>query len=315
MTTIYIRTNFNIKNILSLENTYFIVENDIFLPEGQYTLGKGSVIKFAGGSFKCFSWAILGLNGGQVIAAPYPIFQGIAVTGFSNSTVYAEWFKESPSQAPHEYINKALIAAQGCPVVLAHKEYNLTGTIVFPDSTPSTLIAYGSLIIDKDSDFYKGQENPAAIEIYTSNVSISVNSMTLSQIKPTKDVPYPPKIFGGTGIRISGEVSDVSVNVGNMTYLKRGIEILPGGVDALSNDALSGKIQYLNIDFQSINAVYGIYIDIFSHGDPEQNWLKRTTFHGGRLLGDYGLYIDDTNCPANFSNEHISELLFYQYRF
>lgn len=300
MTVKYINTADNLKAVLAAQNTYFIVERAITLQAIQYTLGKGSVIEFTGGSFKGIAGTSFNLNGGQVIADPYPIFSNMAVSGFSNSKVYAEWFNSNGDTAPHTYINNALKYAKGCPVVLTKMNYQLKGTITFPTGTPSTLICAGTLEVVNDTDTWN--KNPIAIEINVSNVNVYIykiqfliekNNAINDKIGETKLVDNSKQLKEyitdiGTGIRISGDVYHVSVNVNTILNPKRGIDITPGKVGASAN------VQYLNIKFQYIYAVYCIYMDVFSVGDTEKNRITRCSFHGGRLSGSYGIYMVDS---------------------
>ena len=299
MTVKYINTADNLKAVLATQNTYFIVERAITLQALQYTLGKGSVIEFTGGSFKGIAGTSFNLNGGQVIADPYPIFSNMAVSGFSNSKVYAEWFNSNGNTAPHTYINNALKYAKGCPVVLAKQVYRLTGTITFPKGMASTLICAGTLEVVNDTDTWN--KNPIAIEINVSNVNVYIykiqfliekNNATNDKIGETKLVDNSKQLKEyitdiGTGIRISGDVYHVSVNVNTILNPERGIAITPGRVGTYA------YIQYLDIKFQYIKAFYGIYMDIFSVGDKENNRITRCSFHGGRLSGSHGIYMTD----------------------
>ena len=300
MTVKYINTADNLKAVLAAQNTYFIVERAITLQAIQYTLGKGSVIEFTGGSFKGIAGTSFNLNGGQVIADPYPIFSNMAVSGFSNSKVYAEWFNSNGDTAPHTYINNALKYAKGCPVVLTKMNYQLKGTITFPTGTPSTLICAGTLEVVNGTNT-EWNNNPVAIEIDVSNVRLDIyrikfqgkevkvidNKTGLPLRDENDEIVFTTVPDKGTGIRISGDVYHVSVYVNTILYPELGIDITPGKVGASAN------VQYLNIKFQYIYAEYCIYMNIFSVGDTEKNRITRCSFHGGRLSGSHGIYMTD----------------------
>lgn len=307
MNITYITTATDLKSVLAATNTYFIVEKAIALEGIRYTLGSGSVLNFDGGSFTGSSNSALDINGGQVIAAPYPIFINLTVTGFSNSKIYAEWFMTNASEAAHLYINRALQYAKGCPVVLLPKDYELTGTIKFPSTSPSTLISEGKLIVvKKDNQNNEGNNdnawnnNPVAIDIDVSNVHLDIERI---EFKINENQKYEK----GSAIRISGQVFHASINVNSILYPKYGIDISPG------RDGKSANVQYLNIKFQQIAAGYCIYINIF-HKDaqgaehPENVWVTRSSIHGGRLIGNHGVYMEEGTVNVNTS--HISELRF-----
>lgn len=308
MKTKIIKTAENLKTVLSAQNTYFVVEADITFQGISYVLGSGSVIEFVGGSFHGTSGTSLNLNGSQVIADPYPIFINLDVTGFSNCRVFAEWFIDGNEGTPEVYINKALRCAKGCPVVLAKQVYILKGTIVFPSTSPSTLIAAGSLEIDEVDNDNDRTNDPVAIDVNVNNVTIDINRIKFPEKIVTKK-DEQGKIYKesvpdkGTAVRISGQVIHASINLNTILYPERGIEISPGREGTYAN------VQYLDINFQSITACYGIYIDIFSNGDFNQNWFTRSSIRGGRLQGGYGLFVaEGKNSPVTFNQNHVSEL-------
>lgn len=160
---------------LKEESTYIVIDSEIELSAGTLVVGKGNIIDFQGGSFKGTTGSKINLNGCQVIAAPTPIFKNMEVTGFANDKVYAEWFQDSDSTPAHEYINKAIASAKGCPVILSKKSYTLTGSIVI--STASTLVGDCDFTIkyDNASDNDEWNTNPIAFDIQSNNVNINVN--------------------------------------------------------------------------------------------------------------------------------------------
>lgn len=285
-------------------------------------MGKGSVIAFEGGRFTGGTGTVLNLNGAHVIADPYTIFSNLEVTGFSNDEVRAEWFKEDAEEPKEDaeksdqiYINKALNSANGCPVVLLPKQYDINNPIVMPAG--STLICKGTInIIDA-----KDGRDILGIDIHESNVRLDINNLTSPpDTELARDekgnIIYengePQKITAYkrcTGIKISGNVYHVSVNVNTIRFPLYGIKLMPGKIGASAN------MQYLNINFQCIEAGTGIYIDIFSTGNPSDIWLTRCNFNGGRLIGYHGVIMaDSADGSYDFSdfndNNHINELNF-----
>ena len=294
MNIVIITSSSSLKTTLAKNQTYFIVKDEICLEAKSYVLGEQSVIEFdEKGSFKGIEGSSLNLNGGIVIAKPYPIFNNLEVTGFSNSEVSAEWFNDNGNTDPHIYINKALRCAKGCPVVLLPKKYYLTGTIEFPSASPSTLICPGQLTL---SDSATWKDSPVAININTDNVVLDIEQIR----HDTADIDNPD--YFGTGIKISGQVFHVNININKLMFLKKGIEICPGRPGA------SGNMEFVNITFMLIYAEYCVYFDIFSNGIPSKNWISRSSLHGGRLRGRNGIYMVDGD--IDIDHNHISEILF-----
>lgn len=258
MVTKIIDTATNLKSVLLAKSTYFIVEDEIQLQGIHYTLGTGSVIAFIGGRFRGTFGTSLDLNKGQVIAAPYSIFANMEVTGFGNSEVYAEWFNDNNNTTPHVYINKALRCAKGCPVLLTQSVYKLRGSIVFPNTSESTLIASGSLEIDNTVGDASWKGNPIAIDINVSNVHLDINRIGFPGKKIDNEVVVEGEVKiekvqvpdKGTGIRISGNVSHVTLKVNTIVYPEKGIDITPG-----QNDG-NTQVSYLNVEFQYIYAIH-----------------------------------------------------------
>lgn len=300
---------------LSVDNSYFIINQNIHLQAGkQYVLGKGSVIAFEGGRFIGGTGTVLNLNGAHVIADPYTIFSNLEVTGFSNDEVRAEWFKEDVKESDQIYINRALNSANGCPVVLLPKDYYIDDSIIMPAG--STLVCRGIIYINAGT-------NPdiIGIDIHASNVRLDINNLIAhddrkpeddendSQMSHQDNQQEDTEYLCCTGIKISGSVYHVSVNVNTIRFPLYGIKLMPGKIGASAN------MQYLNINFQCIEAGTGIYIDIFSTGNPSDIWLTRCNFNGGRLIGYHGVIMaDSTDGSYEFSdfndNNHINELNF-----
>ncbi|MCM1320174.1 MAG: hypothetical protein NC217_07310 [Muribaculaceae bacterium] len=305
----YISSAANLKNILAVKNTYFIVNKLISLDGITYSLGEGCAIEFLGGAFIGSDGSTLQLNGGQVIAPAYPIFKNMTVRGFNNSRIEAEWFKEqitnikdeetvASDEPAHKYINRALEAAQGCPVRVNSTEVTLVGTIRFPKSSPSTLLVPGRLVINPGTWAAEDKDNPVAVEISSNNIHLEIN-----EIRAKKTDSYI-----GTGIRLSGEVYYTDININRLMDLAKGIDISPG------KGEVSAGIQYLNIKFQFIQALKCIYIDIFSNGSKTKanTWISRAFIQGGRVLGKFGLYMEDipSDSYIEYGQNKINEIHF-----
>lgn len=287
--------NFN-ASMASGEAAYFVIQNNVEIDSVTHSVPAGSVLDFQGGKFLAKSGsATINLNGATIVAPACCIFaQQITVYGFSNSVIHSDWFKDA-NMAEHTAINKAIVAAKGIPVTLESRTYKLTGSIVIPNLgnsvIPQTLISPGILSVASDI---------VAITVSGHYVNLSINSIRGTEIGSSgKHV--------GTGIWTSTNCFQSEFNIVELANLKKGIEIKPKsfGVDnGEVNPYVNGGVQYCKITFQSIEADYGIYIDVFTESNPEavesdeagnryqltRNWFTEGLITGGRMSGGYGIY-------------------------
>lgn len=320
-------TQDNIEAALKMAaGTYFIIENTIVLPSPEVVFPSNSVLEFRGGSLHALNLTSINLNNSEVVAAAYCIFdKDTDVRGFANAMIHTEWFNDRENgMAEHEAINKALVAARGCPVTLEARDYYLTGTIeiVYITNdiknkyfggdfwTTQTLISPGIL--------YVGDDIPA-IDVYPPYVNLEINSIR-GKIENTSSGK-----FKGIGIRLSGCNYGLNINVIQLLNLNKGFDVCP---DSKRNrdynpynpnekgEAIGVKngvgAQYCKINFQAIYADYCLYIDIFSKSylrvskvsDEDPNipiemstttWFTESAINGGRMSGGYGIYVVDNN--------------------
>lgn len=281
MSIVYLN-NSNFKSAIasSSPGTYFIIEEDIAFSDASVSLPGGCVLDFRGGSLAfqgSQSTAKLNLNNSDIIAGGYCIFsKGIDVSGISNSLVRAEWFHDKQLEE-HVCIHRALTAANGAPVTLENRLYELTGSITFPqldNGISQTLISPGILKIKSEI---------AAINLDVSYVQLKINRIDGVYQNSNSRI--------GTGILMSGNCFHVDIDVFHMTSLHKGISICP---DSRNTDTGRG-IQYCKVVFQAISADYCIYIDIYSNSKTDRltNWFTETLFIGGRLSGLNGIYFAD----------------------
>lgn len=286
--------NSNFKSAIasSSPGTHFIIEEDIAFSEASVSLPGGCVLDFRGGSLAfqgSQSTAKLNLNNSDIIAGGYCIFsKGIDVSGISNSLVRAEWFHDKQLEE-HVCINRALMAANGAPVTLENRLYELTGSITFPqldNGISQTLISPGTLKLNSEIP---------AINLDVSYVQLKINKI--------EGVYQNSNSRIGTGILMSGNCFHVNIDVFYMTSLHKGISICP---DSRNTDTGRG-IQYCKVVFQAIRADYCIYIDIYSNSKTDRltNWFTETLFIGGRLSGINGIYFADPILANSYGPESI----------
>lgn len=287
------------QSIVADTGSYFIIEDDIALPEGTFKFPTGSILDFRGGSFISSSRSgketTIDLNGSNVYAPPCCLFgKYVNVTGFSNSSIKAEWFRADGLEE-HESINKSLVAAAGVPVVLEARQYILKGSIVFPKLanehfTTQTLVSPGTLTAST--------EQPA-ICINVLNVRVVAN--IINKLSSTT--------YFGTGIRLSGNAYNIDIDVFRFSYLEKGIEVLP---ESINSDSFSG-IQYCTIKFKNIIAKYCFYVDVYSKNSDNNNlhtWFTESRIEGGRMEGENGIYFVDP--PKVFENTQPMDGLLFE---
>lgn len=293
MSIVYLN-NSNFKSAIasSSPGTYFLIEEDIAFSDASVSLPGGCVLDFRGGSLAfqgSQSTAKLNLNNSDIIAGGYCIFsKSIDVSGLSNSLVRAEWFHDKQLEE-HVCIHRALTAANGAPVTLENRLYELYGPITFPqldNGISQTLISPGIL---------KLKSEIAAINLDVSYVQLKINRIDGVYQNSNSRI--------GTGILMSGNCFHVDIDVFHMTSLHKGISICP---DSRNTDTGRG-IQYCKVVFQAISADYCIYIDIYSNSKTDRltNWFTETLFIGGKLSGIRGIYFADPILPNSYGPDCI----------
>lgn len=308
--------------LLTGDNRYFVITVDVTLT-ASVKIGANSVLEFRGGSFAASSpTKYVDLNSCQIIADPYPIFKdNIEISGLSIPEVKADWFKWSSDESDAESINRALIAAEGCPVVLEPKTYTLSKSIRFRPNynLRQTLICPGTLLVKTASGTIPSSDDIAAINIDTGVVTLKINKIEGTEVisKDTAEAQYH-----GIGIKFTVYNEHSNIEVNTMSKLHMGFCVLPNVLGKHPNEPKKdiGGIQYCRIKFGSITADYCFYIDIFSKArlvnkdtgdviiylpvDPNKlknykftplNWFSENQISGELMRGKYGIYVV---CPT-----------------
>lgn len=309
-------TTTNLSDSLNLpEAAYYVVENVVELDK-DIMFPQGSVVDLAGGAFKSTVNGVtrrVNLNESSVRAASFCIFtKDITVSGFANSFIKSEWFKDTGLEE-HEAINRSLIAAQGIPVHLESRTYRLTGSITFPTQAfNKTLVSPGILQIS---------DNIAAIVVSSSYINLDIN-----QIQSTVSSSATGR--GDTGILLTGNAYYIDIKINIIKNIGKAIAVIPEipeecrnltGCDAFKDcdnckdcenseecekckkcAKIFSGIQYCTIRFNEIlNAEYCLYVDILSKSkfteiDPEDKsldtWFSEARVIGGRMSGVNGIY-------------------------
>lgn len=286
---------------------YYNITEDITL-DGNLSIPQGSVLDFCGGSF-CGTGTV-DLNGAKVVAAPYCIFcKDVSVNGFAQSEVLAEWFNDPELYADDNVgeevlINKAILSAHGCPVVLDSRRYSIQGPVKFiAGLNHQTLICPGELYIDSyDED---------TIAILLDNVSYVTLKINTIQGKTTQttDGSYT---YRGIGISFRGSVGMADIELFRAQGLKTGLDLSPEATPIIGQiipkrSIISGSgnivlpppeslkqtyIKNSKFKFNYIRATTCIRIDLFAKNKSSYYnncWITSNQFYGGRLRGENGI--------------------------
>lgn len=100
----------------------------------------------------------------------------------------------------------------------------------------------------------------------------------------------------GVGVKFAGNVYNSNVEVETIYGLKRGFDFTP----TYGNENGEAGSQYNKIKWQLLRCTYCIYIDIWSHlSHLKRTWVNENQFEGGRVVGDYGIYVNNVNNDRN----------------
>lgn len=269
---------------------HFIIMADVNFPKGVTYLGPGSILAFRGGSFVTITSSTVVLESCQICAGSYPVFhKNIRVVGLENAEVRAEWFRSADDDSDADFINRAIKAANGCPVVLEARTYTLKDSIRFKsgDNSRQTLICPGTLQVSGEAG------NIPAVDINVQTVTLKVK-----KIKGTATADG----YNGIGVKFSVYTEHSDIEVDTMTALNMGFCVLPDVTTNPADKGNSGGIQYCRIKFGSILADYCFFIDVYSgaavweEGSKESsNWFNENQISGELMQGKYGIYTVDAS--------------------
>ena len=215
----------------------------------------------------------------RIIEKTAIIYKKVSFPNLANDEIKAEWFNDGTHSGSEQvYINQAIVAAHGCPVILEHRLYTLSAPIVFPaisrttnrdKALRQTLVSPGTLLVDGDD---------AAIDVKVHNVWLKINLIV-------------GKDFHGTGIRYSENSYHGIADVREMVSLEKGFEVNPVPVwngqynDKGDKTNKYAGVQYIKFIFQSIRAKYCFYVFVRAGG-----WFTESYILGGVLSGENGIY-------------------------
>lgn len=228
------------------------------------------------------------------------ISKKVSFPNLANDEVKAEWFNDGTHGGSEQvYINQAIGAAHGCPVILGHRTYTLSAPIVFPfisrktngdKALRQTLVSPGTLVVAGDD---------AAIDVKVHNVWLKINRIE-------------GRNYHGTGIRYSENSYHGVAEVGEMISLERGFDVSPvpvwnGQYDKNGDKVKFAGVQYIKFIFQSIRAKYCFYVFLYPKA-----WFTESYIFGGTVSGENGIYFSSgtTETESVNSKQDVDGLVF-----
>lgn len=292
---------------------YFIITNEIVLT-GDLALKSGSILDFRGG---CFSGSHkLNLKGCPIRAPHIGIFdEGLKVSGMGgNPAVYAEWFNlgdSNKTSGDEDFINRALEAAQGIPVILESKTYYLKNPIYLgpyveevEDKDKEEIISIEHNISSQIGTFtlicpgtLKLNSDTSAIALGYKNLRIQVNQIEGPDLTESEKQAISPALYQGSGLRFYDNVYNADIDVACMTNIHKGINVVLNHLHDANSDGTYDVehktdigLQYLKLNFCNIDADYCIYGNLKKTPNFKK-WFNECQFNGGRLVGRYGIFL------------------------
>ena len=143
--------------------------------------------------------------------------------------------------------------------------------------------------ISASESYYATNINAALIRIKCPSIDLNVDRLKGIKISNSST----GNLFGGTGIELSGYTENSSIVVRQALSLRKGIAVV---YNPIAGDDSNYKcaVQYTRFIFQVIDADYGFYFDLYdSSGEEVTSYFNENLILGGRLIGRYGIYVND----------------------
>ena len=256
---------------------------------GTLNLGPGCILDFEGGTLSPVSNGVEAVIVGyatEIRAPKYQIFYGIELRGtFSNSTLPVEWFgaigngfdgdeAEDNSYAIQYALDFTENLTNRIPVELGCATYNIGHTIVL-NKLNQSIVGNGCLQILTDIP---------VIEMRNLYQKVDIREIRY------RDYGNTFESMEGTGVLLSGNVHNATINVDKMTGIKIGFDLSP--TPKTPEERVVGS-QYNKISWQYLECETGINIDINNNMNELQTlWVGENQFHGGRLYCKKGIIIE-----------------------
>lgn len=269
-------------------NVIIKIKGDCLL-SGTLNLGPNCILDFDGGTLRPVSNganAVIVGYATEIRAPKYHIFYGIELRGtFSNSTLPVEWFGAvgngfdgDEAEDNSFLIQSALDSTENLtnriPIELGTAIYNIHSTIILKKLNQA-IVGNGCLQI---------LSNIPAIEMRNLYQKVDICEIRY------RDYGNTFESMDGTGVLLSGNVHNATINVDKMTGLKIGFDLSP--TPKTPEEKVVGS-QYNKISWQYLECETGINIDINNNMNELQTlWVGENQFHGGRLYCKKGIIIE-----------------------
>ena len=256
---------------------------------GTLNLGPECILDFEGGTLSPVSNGVEAVIVGyatEIRAPKYQIFNGIKLRGtFSNSTLPVEWFgaigngfdgdeAEDNSYAIQYALDFTENLTNCIPIELGSATYNIGRTIVL-NKLNQSIVGNGCLQILTDIP---------VIEMRNLYQKVDIREIRY------RDYGNTFESMEGTGVLLSGNVHNATINVDKMTGIKIGFDLSP--TPKTPEERVVGS-QYNKISWQYLECETGINIDINNNMNELQTlWVGENQFHGGRLYCKKGIIIE-----------------------
>ncbi len=269
---------------------------------GTLNLGPNCILDFEGGTLRPVSNvanAVIVGYATEIRAPKYQIFYGIELRGtFSNSTLPVEWFGAigngfAGNDAKNNYfeIQSALDFTENLtnriPIELGCATYNIGNPIVLKKLNQS-IVGNGCLQILTDIP---------AIEMRNLYQKVDIREIRY------RDYGNTFESMVGTGVLLSGNVHNATINVDKMIGLKVGFDFTPSVYNA--ENYIVG-LQYNKVSWQYLECETGINLKVNNFDvDSQALWVNENQFNGGRLYCKYGIVIEGKEGDNNMINGNV----------
>lgn len=272
------------------QKTIFIIKDNCTL-NGNVRIDNGSILKFdfdlsnTSSPSKGFISGVGTISGNFIIDAPKSIQifdENVNIQGIVNEEISAHWFgaKGDGTTDDTNAIQKALNSSESAFVVLENLTYKTENTIIINDN--KRLRCKGSILSSAD----------VAIDLIGSDIELDITELKSSNANYESGVDT----YQGTGVLFSGNVWNSKISIDNILFFKTAIGLVPTiKEEEIYNDSKNYiGIQYCQISWLYIRAMYGIYFDLGNIKYKElptfRTWINENQFNGGRLYCQYGIY-------------------------
>lgn len=256
---------------------------------GTLNLGPNCILDFDGGTLRPVSNganAVIVGYATEIRAPKYHIFYGIELRGtFSNSTLPVEWFGavgngfDGDEAEDNSFLIQSALdftenLANRIPIELGTAIYNIHSTIILKKQNQA-IVGNGCLQI---------LSNIPAIEMRNLYQKVDIREIRY------RDYGNTFESMDGTGVLLSGNVHNATINVDKMIGLKVGFDFTPSVYNA--ENYIVG-LQYNKVSWQYLECETGINLKVNNFDvDSQALWVNENQFNGGRLYCKYGIVIE-----------------------